>query len=139
MSRSIAALIAHDLAEVHRIPGPRRGVRVRILLGNLRVTSQCEAEGCPRIAEKTGKWCARCRQLFGRDDRAWQVRALELHAKGLTPTRIAIVLDRPLWAASEPDARASGGAVVPYLLEQGVLDAAWAERLRVATRGHVDE
>lgn len=138
ITNSVKALVAHDLAEVHRIPGPRRGVRVRIKVEGLRVEGQCAV--CSSLAHGTGRWCARCKQIFGRDDRAWQVRALELHDQGISPRRISVLLNRPMWAASEEDGRsAHGGAVVPYLLEQGELGPEWAERLRSATRGHVDE
>lgn len=110
------------------------GLRVRVNLDELHVEGACIECGSP--SKGTGRWCARCKQIFGRDDRAWQVKALELHDKGLTPTRIAVKLDRPLYVASNDDGRdAHGGAVVPFLLGKGLLGPEWATRLREARRG----
>lgn len=135
--RNLRALEQHGLAS-RTAPAPGRGVVVRIHLERLKVRDGCQVCGSP--ARGTGRWCARCKQVLGRDDRAWQIRALELHGEGMSPPRIAAVLNRPLFVASADDGRdPNGGAVVPYLLGQGLLAASWAERLREAQRGPVEE
>lgn len=111
-----------------------RAMRVRFVLIGLQIEGGCKV--CGSLAKGTGQWCAGCKQRFGRDDRAWQVRALELHDMGLSPRRISVLLNRPMWSGSEIDGRdPRGGAVVPFMIDKGVLGAEWAERLREATRG----
>lgn len=101
-------------------------------------SSVCDA--CSRKTKGTGRWCADCKQTVGRADRSWQVAALELLKLGYEPTRIASILDRPLFAASANDGRnANGGAVVPFLISKGMLGEEWRERLRNALNGEPEE
>lgn len=140
---ALAELEAFDLCARWRVfyigrTQPVNATRVRIHLEGLRLRDACEACGSP--SRGTGRWCARCKQVLGRDDRAWQIRALEMHDQGVSPRRIAVLLDRPLWKGSADDGRdANGGAVVPYLLSKGALGAEWGERLRLALSGGGDD
>lgn len=123
-------LEAEGLATVWR---QWRSLHAKIHLGKLRPRDGCQY--CGSLARGTGKWCARCKQILGRDDRAWQIRALELHDTGSSPRVIAVILDKPMWVGAIEDGLGRSQAVVPYLLSKGVLGPEWAERLRNATRG----
>lgn len=83
---------------------------------------------------KAGRWCAKCRQSF-RADRAWQLKAIQLHVDGKTPAEIAVACDRPLWRTHEDDQRRGGVAIVPFLLEQGLLGPKWRKALSAALAG----
>jgi hypothetical protein len=111
-------------------PGP---LRINVL-GSIRIENTCEE--CGAATQSTGRWCEACKQRF-RSDREWQLCARFLaRSRGFEPGRIAAILDRPLYVASEQDGRsANGGAVVPYLLGQRLLGAEWMERLREALQG----
>jgi hypothetical protein len=136
--RALADLEAAQLVRRSYVPrkGHRGGELLRLHVVRLRRDGQCEI-GCGRIAENTGRFCARCKQILGRRDRSWQAAAIELHWQGVSPLRIAVILGREPWRGSGGDGRdPNGGAVVPYLMGQGLLDPReWAERLREATRG----
>jgi hypothetical protein len=112
---------------------------LQVDIAGLNIVGGCEVCGAP--AKGTGRWCARCKQVEGRDDRAWQVKALELYDAGVSPTRIAVRLQRPMYVAPLADdgREMRGGAVVPFLLFKGRLGDEWARRLKEAQRGTVEE
>lgn len=108
-------------------------LRIKVI-GHVRVENTCEE--CSTATSGTGRWCERCKQVF-RADREWQLVARFLcRTRGLEPSRIASIVGRPLFVASQDDGRgANGGAVVPYLLGQRLLGQEWMERLREALQG----
>lgn len=135
--RALLELRAHGIVVTSRagVHGPLRIHVVRsavAAIGVLCVT-------CTRPTRGAGRWCPDCKQKY-RSDRAWQQDAEQLHRAGHSPLTIAGKLDRPMYVASAEDGRnANGGAVVPYLIGKGLLGEEWAERLREAERGGVDE
>lgn len=137
VSEALRQLQAEGLCTVRRTGKPPC-LRVKFDVAKIIFGDACIV--CGSGAKGTGRWCARCKQVLGRDDRSWMIRVLELHGEGYSPPRIAAVLDRPLFVASAVDGRdPHGGAVVPYLLGKGLLGPSWASRLREATRGPVEE
>lgn len=117
-------------------------MRIQVLLSMLKVIDGCEACGSP--ARGAGRWCARCKQIEGRDDRRWQVKAKEQFLLGVSPTLIASRLDVPLFVGSAKDGRSpNGGAVVAYLAEdpdtRPFLDREWIDKLHERRKGSVVE
>lgn len=114
-------------------------LRVRIHVERLNTIGGCASCGNPVGA--AGRWCANCKQRFGRDDRSWQIRALEWWGKGKSPPEIAVLVSIPLFAARNDDGREAGGAaVVPFLVAHPDLSGwpereAWASRLREMNKG----
>jgi len=114
-----------------------RRIRTRlfVVLGAFVGPRVCE--GCRDPMYNTGRaaarWCAGCRQVIGRSDRAWQLKAISLLVAGKTPPEIHAALKRPLWRAPDGDTQSS--AIVPYLLAQGLLDATWRVALKRALEG----
>jgi hypothetical protein len=86
------------------------------------------------IDQPRAQHCMRCRQAF-RGDRVWQLEAVRLAVHHLAtkgrvdPPSIAVAVGRPLWKQSDDDDNQSG-AVVPFLLGQGFLDAGWRDALK---------
>lgn len=136
IERALVQLRRFDLVETARA---HHALTVRIKLEQLRVMGGCEVCGNP--ARGTGRFCAFCKQREGRDDREWQIRAIELFGAGLSPPRIAARLRMPLFVARAEDGReAGGGAVVPFLVSHPDLREwrereAWSQRLREMDKG----
>lgn len=132
MSRAFQELESYNLIRrVFALREKRRVMRVFVMLPDFR---QGACENCYEPT-KAGRWCPRCKQGVGRADRAWQTKAIMLAVNGKTPPEIAVALDRPLWRTSDDDQRKSGSAVVPFLIEQGLIDERWNHALRRALRG----
>lgn len=102
-------------------------LRVRIHIERLRLTNACGQ--CGKPADYRDRWCGRCFQLFGRDDRAWMFRARDYFGRGKTPSEIAVLVSRPMYEARNDDGRdgSGGNAVVPWLINDPEL-ADWPER-----------
>lgn len=66
---------------------------------------------------KAGRFCAKCKQVAGRDDRKWQLKAIVLAVEGKSPPEISVAVNRPLWTTREEDGD-QGSAVVPFLLAE---------------------
>lgn len=138
--RSLRLLESAELATcVMRRFGRSFHLAVRIHLGELRVEGSCAECGSP--SRGTGRWCAYCKQVVGRDDRAWQTKALELWGMGLSPPRIAARLRLPMFERRSDDGREAGGAaIVPFLVAHPDLAdwperEAWSQRLREMGKG----
>lgn len=131
--------LAHSYLFIVKGQPGRGGLRVVLnVSGTSWVPGLCAT--CGASTKGTGRWCASHKQTEGRHDREWQVAAKVLLEAGHTPLNIANWLRRPYMVASNADGRsANGGAVVPFLLGQGLLGLEWAEMLRDAVRGSEEE
>ena len=124
--------------------GRGRGVHMRIflLLDRLKVEGVGE---CGHVTSTAGqRFCARCKQLEGRDDRAWQLKAKEYFFEGIPIPVIATRLSKGIYLASDDDGRsANGGAIVPFLAEDPdtspFLKKEWRDRLAEIRKGSVVE
>jgi hypothetical protein len=128
--------LAHTYLVVHKGKQGRGGLRVVLNVSGIPwVAGLCAT--CGKGTNGTGRWCAEHKQKEGRHDRKWQVAAEYLLEVGHPPITIASILRRPFLVASNEDGRsANGGAVVPYLLGQGLLGPEWSEALRAAAMGN---
>lgn len=132
-ARAVTELERRRLA---RRMGAGPATRLFLALGRVRAAA-CESCGSP---SSTGRWCARCKQAL-RSDRAWHGAAIaaavhQLATTGVVqPMAISVRVGRPLWRNARDVDSDDGGAVVPLLVEHGLLGPEWMQRARCAQHG----